>query len=381
MTEEFNKPYLIIPRLVQQPTWGGSYIARYKNIQDKELLDLKIGQSYELFGASALSLSSSTSDKQFQQDLVDYNKRVPIPEESLTLQQLIDKDPKKILGPSFSQPSMPLLIKFTQALGNSFQLHIKKSQTHPHWRPKPESWYYLEDGMITYGIKKGADLEAYKKTCLAIEEKMKEFSSRIKNGYSYKQAREEIKQYISSMNPWQYVNIHKIKKGGIVDLSSGAIHHSWEEDSVTNPLGNVLYEVQLDVTDDDSTIRSFDKGKIQPDGTVRPIHVDDYFSYIDTTPVHNDLNLAMRKRQGSSLLQTRHYNLDLGYVKTELVEAVSKSFVHIFVLEGELRVETPTHTLSVEKGYSCFIPYCVSEYSLTPGQGEVKMLKTCVGPL
>ena len=378
MTDEFNKPYLIIPHLVHQPTWGGSYIALYKNIQDKELANLKIGQSYELFGGSILSLSSSTSDKQFQQDLISHNKNGLSLEENITLQQLIDQNPKQVLGPSFLTSSMPLLVKFTQARGNSFQIHVKKSQNHPHWKPKPESWYYLEDGAITYGIKRGINLDAYKKTCLAVEEKMKEFSARVKNGYSYKKAQEEIKQYISSVNPWQFVNLHKVKKGSIIDLSPGAIQHSWEEDSVTNPLGNVLYEIQLDVTDDDSTIRSFDKGKMQPDGSIRPIHINDYFLYLDARPENNDLSLAVKKRDGQNLLKTHYYSLDSLTIQGETVQETGRSFAHLFVTEGEVSVETQSHTLLVEKGYSCFIPYSVGRFILSPSKEKAIILKTYI---
>ena len=165
------------------------------------------------------------------------------------------------------------------------------------------------------------------------------------------------------------------KKHSIVDLSPGAIQHSWEEDPVNLPQGNILYEVQLDVTDDESTIRAFDKGKIQSDGTIRKIHVEDYFAYIDTNPEHNDLDLAMRKREGQSLLHTSHYSLDVATIQKEVVVENPSSFIHVFVLEGELRVETPTRTLSVEKGYSCFIPPRSQDICPFPHTGKNKHIK------
>ncbi len=45
-----KRPYLILSKLVEQQTWGGSYIAQFKNIEDGELKAKKIGQSYELYG-------------------------------------------------------------------------------------------------------------------------------------------------------------------------------------------------------------------------------------------------------------------------------------------------------------------------------------------
>ena len=382
MSPELDRPYLIIPLFIEQPTWGGSYIVSYKQIQDEELRARKIGQSYELYGGSILSLSSSSADSQFQNDLVEYNKTGRLSSESnyIKLQGLIDKNPTQILGPSFPNKTMPLLIKFTQALGNSFQIHVKKSQKQSRWKPKPESWYYLEDGIITYGIKKGVNMQEFKQVCLAIEEKMLALSTSLKIGaLSYGRAKEKAESFIKSVNPWQFVNVHKVKKHSIVDLSPGGIQHAWEEDPVSYPLGNVLYEIQLDVTDDESTIRAFDKGKIQPEGTLRTMHIEDYFSYIDTDPEHNDLSLAMKKREGQSLLHTSHYSLDVATIQKEVVVENPSSFIHIFVLEGELRVETPTRTLSVEKGHSCFIPRAVKTFALSPTQEKTNILKTYIG--
>ena len=382
MSLELDRPYLIIPRFIEQPTWGGSYIVSYKQIEDEELRARKIGQSYELYGGSILSLSSSSADSQFQSDLIEYNKNGRLSSESnyIKLQDLVDQNPTHTLGSSFPHITMPLLIKFTQALGNSFQIHVRKSQKQDRWKPKPESWYYLEDGIVSYGIKKGANMQEFKQVCLAIEEKMLTLSNSLKIGaLSYGRTKEKADSFIKNINPWRFINIHKVKKHSIVDLSPGAIQHSWEEDPINLPQGNILYEVQLDVTDDESTIRAFDKGKMQPDGTLRTMHIEDYFSYIDTDPEHNDLSLAMKKREGQSLLHTSHYSLDVATIQKEVVIENPPSFIHVFVLEGELRVETPTRTLSVEKGYSCFVPRAVKTFALSPTQEKTSILKTYVG--
>ena len=104
MSPELDRPYLIIPLFIEQPTWGGSYIVSYKQIQDEELRARKIGQSYELYGGSILSLSSSSADSQFQNDLVEYNKTGRLFSESnyIKLQGLIDKNPTQTLRPSLS---------------------------------------------------------------------------------------------------------------------------------------------------------------------------------------------------------------------------------------------------------------------------------------
>jgi hypothetical protein len=62
------------------------------------------------------------------------------------------------------------LIKINQSCGNSFQIHIKKSDG--RWLPKMESSYFLEDGVITFGIKKGISVDDYKNACLKIDKKI-----------------------------------------------------------------------------------------------------------------------------------------------------------------------------------------------------------------
>ena len=137
-----KKPYLIIPHLIEQPTWGGEYICSMKGwLQKKDFKGKKIGQSYELYDKSLLSTSiTSTDDPLFGAE----------GEATIPVSQFAEKRP------------FPL-IKFTQAKGNSFQLHIKPDANDSKWKQKAESWYYLEDGKATFGIKKGADIEKYKK--------------------------------------------------------------------------------------------------------------------------------------------------------------------------------------------------------------------------
>ncbi len=377
-----KRPFLVIPRLIEQPTWGGLYIAQFKGIDSSFLRDKKFGQSYELSGSSVLSLADSTVDRHFKDDLVALNAPEAdlTTQDSIQLSELVSQNPKEILGPQVKNSTMPLLIKFTQALGNSFQLHIPKSFSSSYWRPKPESWYYLEDGLITFGIKKGTDLMAYKTVCLVIDEKMKELSSSvISKKISLQEAKTQANLFIKKQNPWQFVNVHRIKKHTVVDLSQGGLHHSWEEDALGFPLGNVVYEVQLDVPDDSSTIRSFDKGKFFPDGSIRKIHIDDYFAAINTKPEKNDLSLALRKKTGNCLLQTTHYSLDLLSIQKETMQNTTTSFVHLFVLEGEgVEVETQNQTIVVGRGYSCFIPFATSAFSLSPVEEKTLVLKTYI---
>ena len=143
-----KRPYLIIPYLIEQPTWGGEYICKKKGwLEKQQLKGKKIGQSYELYSKTLLAANVTSSiDNGF---FIDTKNTIPV---------------------SLFREDKPFpLIKFTQAKGNSFQLHIPQGVTDSHWHPKAESWYFFEKGKITFGIKQGKNMSQYKEVCLLID--------------------------------------------------------------------------------------------------------------------------------------------------------------------------------------------------------------------
>ncbi len=276
------RPFLILPELIEQPTWGGDYITTLKNWKHKIANPTaKIGQSHELSGKSKLTtLITSSDDSRFAPALFE-------DESTIDLSSLIEAQPDQILGKKVTAKynKMPLLIKLNQAMGNSFQLHLKPGQLHPRWKPKPESWYFLEAGYVSCGVNTQLDVHKYKETCQEIERFMHALSTQVTSGAKpVEYARSEARQFIATKDPWQFVQLHRVEKYNLIDLSVGGIHHSWEEKRNEYPRGNVVYEVQLDVEDEYCTIRSFDQGKIKDDGTLREIHIEDYFHFLDTNP-------------------------------------------------------------------------------------------------
>lgn len=368
-----RRPYLIIPKLIEQPTWGGDYILTMKNWSNiRDFKDKKIGQSYELFSGTKLLLKiSSSADARFIGELGS-------PDESTVFNHTgyekdIDYiDIKDVTG----LHEKILLIKLNQSNGNSFQLHVKKGVKDGRWLPKPETWYYFEDGLATFGIKNGIDVNDYKRACKEIEYEMKKLSAEVMSGtIGLEDARQKSKALIGKINPWQYVNSHVVKKHSVVDPSLGGIHHSWEEDSKNYPLGNVLYEIQKDVMDPVCTIRSFDKGKFKSDGSIREINVDDYFKYLDTDPDHNDIEKMTPKRAGNSLIKTTDYSLDIFEITGVFTDKTSGSYAHLFVRDGAVEVSAPDGNVIVSSGHSCFIPENVLSYQIKPVGDKAVVLK------
>ena len=367
-----KRPYLIIPKLIEQPTWGGDYILQIKNWSEKDnFINKKIGQSYELFSGSKLLLNIKDSQEN------SFVGELGSPDEATIFNNTgyqKSKDYVELQEATSFYERIPL-IKINQSNGNSFQIHIKKSDG--RWIPKMESCYYLEDGVVTFGIKKGINLSDYKNACLTIDKKMSYFILKTKyKNMSIEEARKIADSLIKEINPWQYINIHVVKKHTIGPGVLG-VQHSWEEDS-RFPQGLVNYEIQQDVMDPASTIRSFDKGKIKDDGTIRKIHIEDYFKYLDTDPNHNDLEKMTPIRQGNRLLTTEYYSLDILEVKNEMTDKTNNSFSHLFVRNGKVSIEAEEGILTLSKGHSCFIPEIVSGYRIKPLERESVVLKTFI---
>lgn len=378
----FLRPYLVIPKLIEQPTWGGSYIVETKGWKDRDgLAKLKIGQSYELFSGSNLSLLDDTDDPLFGGELTDRDAvqiatRAP---HSRPLAELLEADAVAVLGSRLAKQRhgrLDLLLKFTQALGNSFQSHMKAGTVHPKWKPKPESWYYFEPGLLTLGVKAGTNWDTYQRALTGIASGMEDLSRQVKAGkLSYDDALDRIQDLLRLYDPWQYVNVVPTAADDLIDLSAGALHHSWEEDSDQAPLGNVLYELQSEAMDDISTFRGFDKGKMGKDGSIRQVHIKEYFEYLNRSPKFNDP--ASHMVQPHRLTHTADYQLDrlldtpfYGLDKLTFVGGDGNfrdtvdAFKHIFVKAGRIRVTAGGHTVTVGRGHSALVPAAVQDFQV-----------------
>jgi hypothetical protein len=139
------------------------------------------------------------------------------------------------------------------------------------------------------GIRANTDPKTYAKTCHEIDAFVAKTSKEVKHKViNLNEAQRKISQFIEIHDPIQFVNIVNFTKNSIVELTRGGIHHSWEEDIFSIPEGNIVYEVQQDIDDQSSTIRCFDKGKLDEDANPRKLDIDSYFEYIDINKNNNN---------------------------------------------------------------------------------------------
>lgn len=361
-------PWRVQDELIEQPSWGGRYIIDLKGLSDDpEWQGKKVGQSYEMAKSAKL---------------ID-----PGSGEVHSLSDLIAQDALGLLGGAVVEKfgtDLSLLIKLTQAKGNSFQVHLPEGETLGHWEPKPEAWFYLAPGLYTFGLKAGTSFEAYSNVLRTIDDEMHRLSREVQAGKrTVEDARQQAQQRIQTLDPFAYVNIVEAATDDIVDLTAGGIHHSWEQDDARFPEGNLVYEVQVDVPDERCSMRGFDKGKFLDNGSVRPTHVHDYLTTIVQDPEHNELSRHIRRPQvledvhqakTESLFRTPYFNLDRLTVNggASLGQSLATGFHHLFLHAGTARIgET-----KLEQGRSYVVPAVLGEYRIEADDQDVVILKT-----
>jgi mannose-6-phosphate isomerase class I len=361
-------PWQVEDELIEQPSWGGRYIIDLKGLGgSEEWAGKKVGQSYELCGSSKL---------------ID-----PVTGDLVPFRSLIEDDPAGWLGnPVVSKygSSISLLIKLTQAKGNSFQVHLPEGKRLKHWLPKPEAWFYLAPGLFTFGLKPGTSFDAFSQVLRSIDDHMHRLSDEVKQGVrTVEDARAQAATRIAALNPFSYINLVHAKADDIVDLTAGGIHHSWEEDAELYPDGNLVYEVQVDIQDEYCSMRGFDKGKILDNGSLRASHVDDYLVTIEQDEMHNDLSYHVRQPQLlwfdqhsaiEQIFRTPYFNMDRITLdgESELSLSTDLGFHHLFVLSGNAEVLGQ----EIRQGKSYIVPASTGEYIVKSRAPKTILLRT-----
>jgi len=395
-----KKLFLVVPKIIEQPTWGGDYILGLKKWRDKAPFPgLKIGQSYELFSGSFLRADiQSSADPAFtgllayaadpDQTVYRGDKKALIP-----LGDLAARDPIAFLGARVAKRGsrgLNLLIKFTQAKDNSYQLHIGRKVKSKKWQAKPESWFYFKPGLVTLGLKAGIDVKKYQQAASALDFALRGLSRQARSGIlKLAEAKKRSAIFVKKYHPGRFVIKLKIKESEVVDLSGGGLHHSWEDDPKRLPLGNIVYELQFDVMDPVSTIRSFDKGKFKPDGSLRPLDIADYFKYLNTDPDYNRPSSHIFRpktvfsRPGlkiSQLIANPDYCLDKITLKGEYAgehARTKQSFHHLFVQSGAVTIIAGQEELALTAGHSAFIAAAAGAYRLS-ARTKTEILKSFI---
>ena len=426
-----EEPFSCEALIIEQPTWGGTAILEKKGLSDDPAWrGKKVGQAFE----NHAWLPVHTPD----------GWTVSILDVSLVLGELF-------LGPVAwrTVPAMGQLRKDTEAYGNSFQLHLSE----PKWIvrggrpalliPKSEAMRYLDQpGLLSCGVKCRTEAEwrDYERRLRNIDAGMSKLSSGIlSGGLSLAEAKQQARQLMLDNNPYLWVHLLIPQPEVVVDFSTPRRHHNWEENNdasrelfaaagidlarlqglCVNKLDEIQIGLYVDLagtaikqepislagfaglslirkrervivlTDDNSSIRGFDKGKFKADGTVRPLDVDTYFDHIDRRPEVNIPDQAIVKPKVRQLAEgtIRRYDFDTGLYAFTVLEtskpnpersfrqsfhgrftSATDSYHHIYADEGPVLItfESGHAPVAVSKGYSVFLSGSTGVYGINP---------------
>ena len=261
-----------------------------------------------------------------------------------TLIEAIEAEGIGVLGThNVDKPGFPILIKLIDAKDKlSVQVHPGDDYARrvENENGKTEAWLVLEaepGAELVYGVNAKTDRRAFRR--------------HIKNG-----TLETV------------LNRVPVKAGDVAFIPAGTLH--------AIGAGILIAEVQQS---SNTTYRVYDYNRREPDGSLRPLHIDKALDVVDLTvptrgfqPEGEPVPVGDAEK---TLLASCPFFTMTNVSLEGTVDDVSDetSFVSLVVLEGEGELECGDEFLPLRKGDSVFIPAGKGDYTLT---GNLRLLET-----
>ena len=307
--------------IFKEKIWGGQ---KLKTVLSKDIhKDTATGESWELSGYGT-DLSTV-----FYKELGE-----------ITIQQLLEAGPEKLLGNNSTSSHFPLLFKFIDAHDKlSVQVHPDDSQARENgWgnNGKTECWYITDvkpDGEIILGFKEGIIIN-------------------------------DVKNSINNNTLDAILNRVPIAKGDVLFCPACTVHAILE--------GSLIYEIQ---ETSDTTFRLYDWGRVDNSGLSRQLHREESLRVIDLS-YHNQHKIPPVTVPGND--SCKHlFRVACNYfaleeyilkIQSKITLPPKSSFTVITVIDGSIslyRDNTDRNTIS--KGETVFIPayYCKKPITAT----------------
>ena len=318
--------------IFKEKIWGGQ---KLKTVLSKDIpKDTATGESWELSGYG--TDLSTAFDKE--------NGKI-------TIQRLLEANPKKLLGNNSTCSHFPLLYKFIDARDKlSVQVHPDDSQAREFgWgnNGKTESWYITDvkpDGEIILGFKESVTIN-------------------------------DVKASVNSNTLETILNRVPISKGDVLFCPAGTVHSILE--------GTLIYEIQ---ETSDTTFRLYDWGRVDNSGISRQLHREESLKVIDLSyhnrykipPVSVPSNDGVEHlfRVACNYFALEEYILE-NHVKINLPPKTS--FTVITVINGSISLyKNNTERNSISKGETIFIPadYCKKNITAESEKDSTFLLST-----
>jgi len=313
--------------IFKEKIWGGNKLITYLN---KNIEGNNIGESWELSGVeNSVSVVANG-------DLA-----------GVSLAELVNKYKANLLGVKvFSEfgYNFPLLVKFIDARDDlSVQVHPNNFQALEACNSigKTEMWYVCQ-----------ADENSQLIAGLTEEFNPDKFISSIDDG-----------TFMDLMN------VETVDTGDAFFIPAGAVHAIGK--------GVLLAEIQQS---SDVTYRLYDYNRIDSDGNLRELHINQAFKVIDDK-VNVDCRVNSSRGHNSSLLVScDFFTVNLVNVKDIFYRSYSDidSFVIYMCVEGSAKIEYFDNVfLVINLGETVLIPACFKEIKIYPIT-DAKILETYI---
>ena len=263
-----------------------------------------------------------------------------------TLSDVLRNEGKAYLGTHCDAfEDFPVLFKLIDAKQNlSVQVHPDDAYAleHEHQYGKTEAWYILD-------CDDGAELLL---------------------GFAQDVTKEEFRAAIAENRLPELVNHVKVKPGELYFIPSGTLHAICQ--------GILLAEIQQN---SNVTYRIYDYGRLQDDGTLRPLHVDRALDVTDrsaTVPDGTPVGTPQKKDGFTETLLTSCERFTLRRLDVETEAALSvgpESFLSLVAIDGNGVLMHGDNVLTLYKGESIFLPANLGEVRIL---GKVSVLATTV---
>jgi mannose-6-phosphate isomerase len=260
-----------------------------------------------------------------------------------TLREILEENPKEIMGTSVKDTKFPLLIKLIDAKQKlSVQVH-PNDQTAKEFggEAKTEMWYMLGDNptQVYCGLNDGVTKESF---IQAVEEGTSGATMRAV----------------------------PVKKDDAVFVRGGRVHAIDE--------GCLILEIQQS---SNTTYRIYDWDRMGNDGKPRELHIDQALDVINWNDTENPLVephllVDTENFQCSEVLSCEFFKLEkLTFSAPLEVPMSGKTFHALFISEGEATISWGDETLTAKPGTSILIPAAMPAYTLA---GKATVLRTTI---
>ncbi|MBT8237252.1 MAG: class I mannose-6-phosphate isomerase [Croceitalea sp.] len=301
--------------ILKERLWGGT---KLKEVLNKPIPSNITGESWEL---SAVKGDVSM-----------------VSEGSLTgrsLQELIDSNPKSLLGASVVErfgKEFPILIKFIDAKQDlSIQLHPNDALAKKRHNSfgKTEMWYIMD-----------ADPQA-----------------QLIVGFNKDTTKEEYKQSLANNTLLDLLNYEAVKEGDTFFINTGKIH--------AIGAGVMLAEIQQT---SDITYRVYDFNRKDKDGNERELHTELALEAIDYEKKDDfKVKYPKKQNQSNSMVACPYFTTKYLELTDELKQDLSQrdSFTIYMCVAGQAKIANDWGQTNIKKGETILIAAGSSHVSIT----------------